>query len=98
MMDFPDQYKADVISNILQASSQKEVQEVIAVSIKVLEQRGAQANLIHEFVDMISHQLRWFSPMNKSAQQWSNIATAKVILYRWKQGSADTTSNSMRNV
>ncbi|MDH7461226.1 hypothetical protein QEG73_08040 [Chitinophagaceae bacterium 26-R-25] len=85
--DFLDQYKAEVIKNILEASSQEEVQGLIAASLKVLEQRGVKANLIHEFVDLISHQLRWFSPMNKNAQQWSNIATAKVVLYRWKQST-----------
>jgi hypothetical protein len=99
MMDgFLDEYKTEIINNILRASSQEEVQAIITASIKVLEQDDEKAKLVREFVDMINHQLHWFSPMNKDAQQWSNIATAKVILYRWKQALPDTPSNSMRNV
>ncbi|MDI3319445.1 hypothetical protein [Pinibacter soli] len=98
MEGLPDQYKTAVINNILQASSQEEVQGLITASIKVLEQRGVNATIIHSFVDRVNLQLSWFSPMNKNPQQWSNIAMAKVILYRWKQGASDTTSNSMRNV
>jgi hypothetical protein len=95
---FLDEYKTEVINNILQASLQEEVQALITASLKVLEQNDIEAKLLNEFVDGISQQLHWFSPMNKDAQQWSNIATAKIILYRWKQTSPHTPSNSMKNV
>jgi hypothetical protein len=96
--DFLEHYKNEVVNNILQASSQEEVQALIGASIKLLEQNDIKTSLLNEFVDRISQHLQRFSPMNKDAQQWSNIATAKIILYRWKQASFDPKSNSMKNV
>jgi hypothetical protein len=85
MREALDKFKTQVIDDILHAPSQQEVQATINAAIATLQEGKVEEKMIHEFVDMISYQLQWFSPMNKDAQQWSNITTARVMLNRWKQ-------------
>lgn len=98
MREALDKFKTQVIDDILLAPSQEEVQKTIIAAMETLQEGKVEEKMIHEFVDMISHQLNWFSPLNKDAQQWSNITTARVMLNRWKQAPSGSLSNLKKDV
>jgi hypothetical protein len=85
-----EHYKATFINNILLARSQEEVKSLVDEEMKILEQKKisiqSKANLIQQTIC----ELELFSPMQKDAQQWSNISIAKILFYRIKHKLQDT--------
>lgn len=79
-----EEYSAKLINNILMASSQVEVQRYIESAIKQLEKTNINGHIILRFVDKITAKIDLFNPMNKDAQQWSNISFAKILFNRIK--------------
>lgn len=79
-----DEYRTKLINKILFARSQDEVKRFIEAAIKALKQHGVNGHLIVRFVDKMYSDLSLFNPMNKDAQQWSNISMAKIIFNRLK--------------
>ncbi len=77
-----DQYKVNLIDNILTAQSQDEVKFYIQSAISSLVQNKVNGHLINRFTDKISGELQLLSPMNKDSQQWSNIQMAKIVFNR----------------
>lgn len=75
-------YRAKLISKILFSASQDEVKRYIDTAVKKLEQHGTGGHIIARFIEKTLDELEGFSPMNKNALQWSNIKTAKIMLYR----------------
>lgn len=80
-----NEYTAKLINKILFAASQDEVKRFIDAAMKALDQNKVNGHIIARFVDKIIRELDSFSPMNKDAQQWSNITTARVLFNRIKQ-------------
>ena len=78
------EYRTKQINSILAATSQEEVKSSIDNTIRMLKQSQSHAMAIPGFVDDIIAQLELFNPMNKNAQQWSNIQVAKIFFYRLK--------------
>ena len=78
------EYRTKQINSILAATSQEEVKSSIDNTIRMLKQSQSHAMSIPGFVDDIIAQLELFNPMNKNAQQWSNIQVAKIFFYRLK--------------
>ena len=79
-----NEYRTKQINSILAATSQEEVKSSIDTTIRMLKQSQVHAMSIPGFVDEIIAQLELFNPMNKNAQQWSNIQVAKIFFYRLK--------------
>ncbi len=79
-----NEYKTKLINKILFASSQTEVQKFSDAAIKTLKQSKLDEDIIVRFVDKMISELDLFNPMNKNAQQWSNISMAKIIFNRYK--------------
>ena len=79
-----DDFRTKLINKILFATSQEEVKSFIDTAIKYLEQQKVNGHIVVRFVDKISSELDWFNPMNKDAQQWSNIKIAKIMFIRIK--------------
>jgi hypothetical protein len=67
------------------ASSQDEVKRYIDAAIKSLEQNKVNGHFIVRFIDKMSDELESFSPMNKDAQQWSNIKMSLICFNRIKR-------------
>lgn len=72
-----DDYHTKLLTKILFAASQDEVKEFIDAAVKSYEQ-----NNISRFADKILLELNLFTPMDKDAQQWSNIRMAKILFNR----------------
>ena len=79
-----DEYRTKLINKILMAASQEEVKRFIDGAIKALEQNDLNGHIISRFIEKIISDLELFNPMNKEAQQWSNIKCAGVLLNRIK--------------
>ena len=79
-----DEYRTKLIDKILFARSQDEVKRFIDTAIKALDQYNVNGHLIVRFVDKMYSQLDLFNPLNKDAQQWSNISMAKSNFNRIK--------------
>ena len=79
--------KTKFINDILFARSQEEVKRFIDEELKILEQKKIKTHSITKLVDETICELDLFSPMNKDAQQWSNISIAKILLKRIKHQS-----------
>jgi hypothetical protein len=79
-----NEHKVQLINKILAASSQAEVQNHSDRAIKTLERKRVDECMIDDFVDKLISELDSFNPMNKDAQQWSNISMAKIIFKRYK--------------
>ena len=77
-----DEYRTKLINKILSARSQDEVKRFIEAAMKALEQYNVNGHLVVRFVDKTNSELNLFNPMNKDAQQWSNISMAKIIFNR----------------
>jgi len=75
---------ANLISSILSSASQQEVKLLIETNLKTLEQKKVSGDTIVNFVDKIIIDLEQFNPMNKNAQQWSNINMARIYCNRIK--------------
>ena len=79
-----NEYIAKLINKILSATSQEEVERFINAAMKTLDQDKRNGYIIARFLDKIIVELYLFDPMNKDAQQWSNITTARVLFNRIK--------------
>jgi hypothetical protein len=85
-----NEYTAKLINKILFAGSQEEVKRFIDAAMKALEQNKVNGHLIARFIDKMAGELEQFNPMNKDAQQWSNIRYSKIIFNRMKHRSGTT--------
>lgn len=79
------EYRLKLIAKIMSASSQEEVKRYIDAAIKSLEQNQVNGHVIVRFIDKMSDELEAFSPMNKNAQQWSNIKMSLICFNRVKR-------------
>ena len=77
-----DEYKAKLITKILFAASQEEVKRFIDTAMRSLEQNTVSIGATSGFVEKMSNDLALFNPMNKDAQQWSNIKMAIILFNR----------------
>lgn len=77
--------RADLITKIKAASSQNEVKEMIDKAMESLEQNQITANMVSGFIEKMLSELESFSPMNKDAQQWSNIKMAMIWFQQKKR-------------
>ncbi len=77
-----NEYSAKLINKILPAASQEEVKKMIDESMNGLEQKKIIGEMAINFVDHMVTELELLSPMNKDAQQWSNIQLSKIIFHR----------------
>jgi len=81
-----NEYSAKLINEILPAASQEAVEKMIDESMNVLKQKKVNGQVLVNFVENMVAELEQFSPMNKDAQQWSNIKLSKIIFHRiWLQ-------------
>ncbi|MEO8769652.1 MAG: hypothetical protein ABI402_06195 [Ferruginibacter sp.] len=78
------EYQGKLISKIMCATSQEEVKRYIETAMKSLELYKLNGHIIHRFVDKIIYELELFSPINKNANQWSNIKMARVCFNKIK--------------
>ena len=81
MVDFRNK----IINKILFATSQKEVMSYSKAAIKGLEQHKVNPHIVVRFVDKVIIELESFNPIDKDAQQWTNIKMAKIQFKRIKQ-------------
>ncbi len=79
-----ESYREKLIHKILSATSQEETRRFIDTGIKALEKHKLNGHIVTRFVEKTIEELEILSPMNKDAQQWSNIQTARILLGRIK--------------
>lgn len=70
------------MNKILFAGSQEEVKQFIDEAMKSLAQNKVNGHFAAHFADKMVCELEQFNPMNKDAQQWSNIRLSKIIFNR----------------
>lgn len=80
-----DEYRTKLINKILFAASQEEVKRFIDAAIKALEQGKVNGHIISRFIEKIISDFELFNPMEKEAQQWSNIKFARILFNRIKK-------------
>lgn len=80
-----DDFRTKLINKILFAASQGEVKRFIGTAMNVLELNKVNDHLINGFIEKISSDLELFNPMQKEAQQWSNIKMAMILCNRIKK-------------
>jgi hypothetical protein len=85
MLSSLDEYHCRLVNKILSAGSQGEVNRFCEAAVKGLETHRLNNHLIQPFVDKVICELEGFNPMNKEAQQWSNIIMARIYFKRVKQ-------------
>lgn len=78
-----DAYSTNLVNDILWASSQEEIKELIAETISIIEQKETDQLKRITFAERLKDELSLFNPFNKDAQQWSNIKLAKILLNRY---------------
>ncbi|MEO8770905.1 MAG: hypothetical protein ABI402_12485 [Ferruginibacter sp.] len=67
------------------ANSQGEVKRYLDGTIKNPKQHQLNGFLIARFVNKMIDKLESFSPINKNAQQWSNIKMAEISFNQVKR-------------
>jgi len=77
-----DDYRHELITKVLFAASQEEVKRFCEAAVRQLELQQLNGPLIADFLAKTLEDLQQFSPMNKEAQQWSNIVSAKIFCKR----------------
>jgi hypothetical protein len=80
-----DDYRCKLINKILFAGSEEEVRRFVDEAMKGLEQHKVNGHIVARFVDKMISELENFNPMEKDAQQWSNIKMARVHFSQIKQ-------------
>ncbi len=93
-----DEHRCKLINTILFAGSQEEVKRVCEAAIKELEKDKMNGHVIARFANKMTGELEQFNPMNKDAQQWSNITMARIYFNRIKQRVHLSPINSADNV
>jgi hypothetical protein len=71
-----------IIEKIMNANSQEDVKHLLDFTIDSFKENINATNSLNAFVHKTIDELDQLSPMNKNAQQWSNIRFSKVILNR----------------
>ncbi|MBK7291602.1 MAG: hypothetical protein KBF82_08445 [Chitinophagaceae bacterium] len=79
------EYREKLIAKIMLASSQDEVKRYIDTAMKSLEQHNLNGHIVSRFIEKILDELESFSPMNKEAQQWSNIKMGRICFNQIKR-------------
>ena len=77
-----DEYKTKLITKILFAASQQEVERFVDSAMKSLEQNTVSVGTASGFVEKMSNDLALFDPLKNDAQQWSNIKMAMILFNR----------------
>jgi hypothetical protein len=77
-----DEYKTKLITKILFAASQQEVERFVDTAMRFFEQDTVSTGTVSGFVEKISSDLALFNPIKKDAQQWSNIKLAIILFNR----------------
>jgi hypothetical protein len=72
------EYRCILINKILFSTSQEEVKRCIDAAMRDLLQHKVNGHLVTRFTERMSKDLAEFSPMDHSAQQWSNIKMARI--------------------
>ncbi|MFT3701258.1 MAG: hypothetical protein QM802_02760 [Agriterribacter sp.] len=73
----------DIVAEISDATTQREVKNICSRFVKQLQQKNVkEMDIAQSLLEIVSH-LERFSPMNQSADQWSNIQTDKIELRRY---------------
>ena len=80
-----DEYRCNLVNKILYAGSQEEVKRFCDVAMKGLENPKVNDHIATHFAEEMISELEQFNPMDKDAQQWSNILMAKIQFNRIKQ-------------
>ena len=80
-----DAYSTNLVNDILWASSQEEVNDLIAATMIVIEQKETDLLKRVALVERLKDELSLFNPFNKDAQQWSNITLARILVNRYLQ-------------
>ncbi|MBK5272128.1 MAG: hypothetical protein JJE22_14055 [Bacteroidia bacterium] len=80
-----DEFRCKLINKILFAGSQNEVKRFCNAVMSALEHHKVNGHIIVRFVDKVISELELFNPMQKDAQQWSNIQMAKIQFNRIKK-------------
>ncbi|MBP6686213.1 MAG: hypothetical protein KA160_00040 [Lacibacter sp.] len=70
-----------IINEILMANSHEEVIGLVDAFVKKVKEQQHN-EFAEEFIVSSLNNLNNFSPMNKEAQQWSNIKTARIAFFR----------------
>ena len=78
-------YRTKLIAKIMSAFSQDDVKRYINTAIKSLEQHNLNGHIVTRFAEKMLDELESFSPMNKDAQQWSNINMARICFNQIKR-------------
>lgn len=84
MLISTEEYRGQVISNVLYAGSQEEVCHILDLAMKDLNVRQTNKETTINFISKILDELDHFNPMNKNAQEWSNINMARIYFHRIK--------------
>lgn len=79
-----DEYRCKLLNKVLFADSQEEVKRFCDAAMKGLEHHEVNGHIVARFVEKIISELEQFNPMDKDAQQWSNIQMAKIHFNRIK--------------
>ena len=77
-----DDFRHKLITKILFATSQDEVERYCNFSVRELETRQVYHQFIVRFLEKTITELANFSPRDQNSQQWSNIINAKVFCKR----------------
>lgn len=85
-----DEHRCRLMNKILFANSQEEVIQSIDDALKYPGAEQVSEDFINGFAERLLDDLKLFSPINKDAQQWSNIRMAIVYLKRIKVGIKET--------
>jgi len=84
MLTSTDEYRGQVIRKVLFAGSQEEVCHILDLAMKDLGLHETNKATTIIFTDKILDELDHFDPMNKNAQEWSNINMARIYFHRIK--------------
>ncbi|HMG82983.1 MAG TPA: hypothetical protein VK559_08095 [Ferruginibacter sp.] len=78
-------YRARLLEEILSASYQEDVKQLVEEAIELLKKDSLDNNMVYQLVGEIIESLDQFSPLKKNSQQWSNIKIAKIQCLRVKK-------------
>ena len=81
-----DDYRCKLINEILFASTQMEVNEIVSNAYKRLLDKKANSFVIVRFVVKTLFNLEKFHPSEHSNTQWVNISYAKQLIYQKAKG------------
>lgn len=72
------EFENKFLEKVANAATQESVKSICKNSIQVLKAQGLKKERIFEFIGVVLTRLESFNPMEKDADQWSNIQTAKI--------------------